>query len=471
LVLSLAWSTKAHATDCEDEAFGGFMLFGSIFLYFLALNKKSNWIAVLGAVFFGLFVTAWDGHRLLSLVMCLAVSLYSVIGIFRNRRSFEIFKYYAIMVVGGNILWRAVLHIGPGLGFAMLMPHGIEIASFTLALAAVVLNEFMLRDFSGSLSILKNKIIVLVLVGIVVGFIVGPTAWYHFYKVGFVDVGQSSVVFKTIAEQHPFAGSVGEYLKKIALVLGPAGLLTVLALLPMLIYSYKKMHFGTLFMFCWACVMLWGLYFRSQYMFVASIPIILGSSFVVILSNKKLSGSYYIVPLILICVVSVLYTPLGKNLIGYDTNAIFYNVASFDRVVWQDALEYFATMPENTAIMTWWDYGHWITAVSRRHVLIDNLQYDHYEIQDVAKFFMLETDEDKAYEIVKGFRDAYNQEPLSGIYDEPVNLGYVAIDWTMIGKSGAMHFIATGDLETQEDAFWNSIYVLLGMRYVVGLIF
>jgi len=151
-----------------------------------------------------------------------------------------------------------------------------------------------------------------------------------------------------------------------------------------------------------------------------------------------------------------MYTPLGYYIVGYDTNMIFFNVASYDRIGWETTLQYLGTTPENTAAMTWWDYGHWITAVSKRNVLIDNLQHDHWEIQDVAKFFMKETDEKEAFDIVKDFQSYYYKEPLASIYNEPVNLDYIVIDWTMIGKSGAMRFIATGNLTTQEDGEYGS---------------
>ena len=457
LMFSLAWSTKAHATDCEDEAFGGFMLFSTIFMYFLAINRKSIWVAILGAFVFGALAVAWDGHRLITLVVGLSIAMYSIFGVFNKKRAFYLLKYYAIMFIGGNFLWRIVLHEAP-YGFNMSLPHGIEFAAISLAIISVIINEFILTGFNGLLDTKKKKVFVLVGVSFVVAVFIIPNAWYYFYKVGFVDVGQSSVVFKTIAEQNPFASSISQYLSRISLVLGPAAILTIIAIIPMFIYSFKKMDFGTMFFICWAAPMLWGLYFKSQYMFLASLPVVLASSFVVIFLDREEFniGEFYVIPLVLVVSVGLMYTPIGYYVIGYDTNMIFFNVASYDRIGWENALQYLATTPENTAILTWWDYGHWITAVSKRHVLIDNLQRDHWQIQDVARFFMMETDEEDAFSIVDGFQDAYYIEPLASVYNEPVGLDYVAIDWTMVGKSGAMRFIATGNLTTQEDGDYGT---------------
>jgi len=89
-------------------------------------------------------------------------------------------------------------------------------------------------------------------------------------------------------------------------------------------------------------------------------------------------------------------------------------------------------------------------------VLIDNLQYDHWEIQDVAEFFMEVQTEEEGFEILREYQEKYRGEPFTDLYDGGVDLKYVAIDWTMIGKSGAMHFIASGNLTTQEDGDYGA---------------
>ena len=458
LMLSLAWSTKAHATDCEDEAFGGFIMLATMYLFMAAVNRDSLKLSIVGGLLFGVFVTAWDGHRLMSLVVCGAIALYSIIGVFQNKRSWMYLKHYGLMVLIGNIMWRAVLHPGPEMGFAILVPHGIELASFTLAIIAVAFNTFMLKDFGGFLSVKKNKTIALLVAAVVIGVVVVPNVWYHFYKVGVTDVGQASVVFKTIAEQHPFASSMTEYVKKLSSVLGPGTLITLMCLLPMVYLAVRKNDFGLLLLLCWIAPMLWGLYYKSQYMFVASIPLALGASFAGLFMMKTLKDSegFAIIPTLVVLAVMVTYTPVGYMVFDYNVNMIFYNIASYDRTGWESTLQYLGAKPDNTAVLTWWDYGHWLTAVSRKHVLIDNLQYDHWEIQDVAEFFMEETNEDDAFDILKKYQDKYREEPFTGLYENGVDLKYVAIDWTMIGKSGAMHFIASGNLTTQEDGDYGA---------------
>jgi asparagine N-glycosylation enzyme membrane subunit Stt3 len=338
------------------------------------------------------------------------------------------------------------------------MPSGIEIASFALIVFAVGLNEFMLRYRS---RVSKHHIAV-ILGAFVVGLVIfGPTAWYNFYKVGFVDIGQPSVVFKTIAEQQPFASSIGEYLNNLPKVYSLSAIVALLSI-PLLFYvGIFEGSFGSIVILCWLVPFAWGFYHKSQYIFLASFPFALGGAWFaqyVIAGNEDFDG-LKIVPTLIAAFVLFTVTPLGAYIFNYDTTTIFFNVASYDRTGWESTLQYFKTNTStNTSIITWWDYGHWLTAVSKRFVLIDNLQYDHREIQDVARFFMKDTNEDDAYKVIQQYQGYYDRNKNYSQFGG-VGLDYVAIDWTMIGKSGAMRFIATGNIENNTDGEYDTYTV------------
>ena len=73
---------------------------------------------------------------------------------------------------------------------------------------------------------------------------------------------------------------------------------------------------------------------------------------------------------------------------------------------------------------------------------------------------MKETDEEKAMDILRSYQDVYHGGKYKELFGG-VNLRYAAIDWTMIGKSGAMRFIATGNLTDQSDGEYDS-YITCG---------
>lgn len=454
LILSIAWSTKTHATDSENDSFGGFIMFFTLYIYLYALNRGNFKLALIGGgLIFGWFTTLWDGYRLLTMFICFAIAMISLVGVFKKKSSMRYLTYFIGMWIVGNILWRLVLH-QPGEIFGLVAPRGIEVASLALAIFATGLNEYFI-NFRAKVSKRTEYIVTGIL--LVVAILIWPYAWYHIYKVGFVDVGQASVVFKTIAEQAPFASSVGTYLTNLVGMMGVAAIYSLFAV-PILIYLiYKDFDFGSAVMLSWLGPMAWGLYFKAQYSFIASMPFALASSWIVlyVMGSKKDEDGLKIIPTIMVIFGVLFYTPLSAFVFSYNTSYIFYNVATYDRMGWESTLQYFKTLPENTAIITWWDYGHWITAVSKRYVLIDNLQRDHWEIQDVAKFFMKAETEEEAFKTIEKYQKAYHSEPFTSHLGN-VDLSEVAIDWTMIGKSGAMRFIATGNLTDQSDGEYNS---------------
>lgn len=455
LILSVGWSTKVHATDSENDSFGGMVVFAVLFIFMYAVNRDNFRISLLGgSLVFGWLVTLWDGYRLLTMFVCIAIAMISFVGVIKKFRTIKYLKHYLAIFLVGNFLWRIVLH--PPTEFISLIPFkGIEIAGFILAFFAVGVNEYMINYRS---KVSRNTEWGLIIVGAVALILVWPVAWVHFYNVAVVDAQQSTVVFKTIAEQAPFATTIKDYITSLSRMFGVAALLSICAI-PILVYFIcREDDFGAAVMLSWLGPMMWGLYFKSQYNFIASMPYALASSWVVlfVMTQKEHEDGLRIIPTLLVLYAVVAYSPLASLMSNYEPGAIFYNVATYDRIGWEPALQYFLKAPANTAVITWWDYGHWLTAVSHKFVLIDNLQNDHWEIQDVAKFFMKAETEEDAMLIINKYQDTYKRPPYSHMYQDGVNLDYVAIDWTMIGKSGAMRFIATGNLTNQADGEYNS---------------
>ena len=454
LVLSNGWSTKAHATDSENDGFGAFIMFSTLFIYMYAVNRKNFILTIVGgSLMFGWFTTFWDGYKLLVMFLGIAVAMLSVVGAFAKFRTFEYLKHLLAMFLLGNFLWRLVLHPG-GEIFSFIPFKGIEMAALGLAILAVGFNEYII-NYRHKVSTNQEALFG---VGIVILLIIfGPAIYTNFYNVAITDARQSSVVFKTIAEQAPFASTIKDYLTGIIKLCGIGAFLSLCAIPILCYFIIKEKDFGSAVMLSWLGPMIWGLYFKSQYNFIASIPYALAGSWVVlfVMTQKEHQDGIRIIPTLLVLYAVLAYTPLASLISNYEPAQIFYNVATYDRIGWETTLQYFKTLPTNTAIITWWDYGHWITSVSHRFVLIDNLQNDHWEIQDVARFFMRAENEDDAFKIIQKYQDTYQKEPYKSKFGG-VNLSEVAIDWTMIGKSGAMRFIATGNLTNQADGEYDS---------------
>jgi hypothetical protein len=178
--------------------------------------------------------------------------------------------------------------------------------------------------------------------------------------------------------------------------------------------------------------MLYGIIFRSQYQFVASVPLVaLGATICLTLplALKELQ-TLRVIPVIIIA--AVLLMPIivgGIYIFGPFGGSSPMNMGIMgDRIYWDDALNWIGTQPKNTVSLTWWDYGHWISAVSDRISIADNTKAERFMVKDLARFHVVTESETEALEIARKY-----------------NSTYVVIDYTMIGKSGAPHFIATSE--------------------------
>ena len=69
---------------------------------------------------------------------------------------------------------------------------------------------------------------------------------------------------------------------------------------------------------------------------------------------------------------------------------------------WLDALNYMRVdMPDDAIVLTWWDYGYWISAIGNKTTLADNGTGNVTQISLIGKFFM--SNETSAMEIIDDF--------------------------------------------------------------------
>jgi dolichyl-diphosphooligosaccharide--protein glycosyltransferase len=92
-------------------------------------------------------------------------------------------------------------------------------------------------------------------------------------------------------------------------------------------------------------------------------------------------------------VFSHAYTPttIASDSIGIAT--------TFPLTDWLDALGWMRTLPPNTAICSWWDYGYWITVEGNQTSLADNATFNTTHISLIGATFM--SNETQAIKILK----------------------------------------------------------------------
>jgi|GEM_PF-2553906 len=98
-------------------------------------------------------------------------------------------------------------------------------------------------------------------------------------------------------------------------------------------------------------------------------------------------------------------------------------------------------MSDDEYVLTWWDYGHAITALSGRTVIADPLQAGEDYIMRIARFFYAFDTEDEAMEWLQ-------EQPWNVDRDGNKNkVRYIILDHSLVNKASALAFLGTNYYE------------------------
>lgn len=457
LMLNPSFASRAIATNCEDDTFGMFLMVGSFLLFAMSYRRKSLLISVLASISFLLLAISWAGYGYAILVIGMFASVYALASFINNKNPLEHIPYYTLPMIV-SAFDAIILHRRgemqffrmPGYGF-LLPLGGTLLLAFTLAIirkysnkdAAALNEEKTVEDKVENLLYkycLPIGVCLILIASYYTLFVSGVDRIINFIVdlVGSAKV--TDIIEMTTAEQKAMCDSIDS--DCIFTLVSHFGIGVVFISISMFVLAYHvfaKRSFGATLILMWGLPMLYGIVYKSQFQFAASTPIIaLAASIGLALpTNRKNLQTLAVIPLIIVLLLPVMWALKAGNFSaeGFTTNTIFggfggaqpmYMGAMADRIYWDPTFKWIAKQPTNTVILTWWDYGHWITALSERISILDNTKAQSFMVQDLARFHDVLENESEALAIAKKY-----------------NSTYVVIDYTMIGKSGAPHFIGT----------------------------
>ncbi|MFH1404210.1 MAG: STT3 domain-containing protein [Candidatus Altiarchaeota archaeon] len=471
-MLSPGFAINGTAANCEDDVFGMFLMLSSFYLFFASVHRRSFKYAVLAGLSFMMLKLTWAYTYAYLTVGAFGI-IYALILFMHRENCTKVVPYLFIAVAISQL---SILFTHEQLTFPVLEMLGMlkmpPIALIPIAGAIglpIILEAVRVRMHgkkempSKSIedrvdSLIQDRILVLSVIVIIGGVLLayhegGPIEVVGNIYTTIMGAKLKSVVHQTVSEQNPMAGGFVDFLNSGYGKYGIALLYGLFMLVPLAYLALGRRSIGALFLLTWSIPMMWGSWNKSAWIFAASPSVtVLGASIGLYAAvNKKELDDWRIIGTLMLLVVPVLYVPFfgDWNYNSFVGHIVMHMGFTLDIYYWQPMLDWaYNETSESEAILTWWDYGHWITAVSQRPVLIDNLQADYFEIQDVARFFVNKSGEQEAFKMVEEYNDAYRETGRE--------LKYVAIDWTMIGKGSALHFIANGDIEsnTAADPMW-----------------
>jgi asparagine N-glycosylation enzyme membrane subunit Stt3 len=458
-MLSPAFGMNSLSTNMKDANIGMFFMLAAMFFFFASYHRKSFGLSILCGISFLMLRMGWANGIYGIFSIGVFGTLYSLACFMRNKSSITHIPYFIAPLVfyqlsgvfqharGEMIRWVAMspmemypilLTIGLGIILEMvrLMRNGEMILTSDDTLEGRTLNAI-----ERNIKPIGLGMIVLALLFLT--FYRGPMDFVNFIIAGLKSAGSWSVVHQTVAEQNPMATSLSEYMSAGYEKYGVSLYLGLLMLIPLIYLAIKEADIRALFLLSWAVPIMWGAYGKSSWIFASSAPAAaLGASMLLfIATTKEEFNTLRVIPTILLLIIPATYLPIIQEEAKSPGVAVMHMTYLMDNYYWYPMLEWHRDhTPEGAGIVTWWDYGHWITSVAKRPVVADPLQVDNFEIQDLSHFFMNETTEEGAFNIIKQYDAAYK------VHNPSWGMKYVSIDWTMIGKGSALHYIATSDM-------------------------
>ena len=456
LALNPAFAVKAIATNCEDDALGMFLICTSFLLFMLSIRRKSFLWAILSGFSFLMLNVTYSAYIYAVTVMGIFATLYAIINFIHKKNCAEHIPYFLVAIALSQ-LHPLIMHAHGELP-KFVVPSSLFMISFfvpiflSFILESLRVNLYGKIDISGDRieqkleNLIEQNISIICILMLIIAVI---------FSISVMDPGRigdiivytikgakvSEIIGMTTAEQNPMCGSfdimnINTYFKCMSTLKDTLGISVIFGLLmiPILIYLILIRHTpGPIFVLAWSLPMIWGVINKSQYQFVASVPIVvLGSTIgLLFIMKKEDMESLRIIPTIILIATPIFFS-YGGSVPLFDPfggAAVMYRGLPGDRVLWDSTLQWLKTQPPDTVVLTWWDYGHWISAVSNRTSILDNRKVNRFQVQDVARFHVLVENETEALKIARRY-----------------NSTLVIIDYTMIGKSGAPHFIATSGL-------------------------
>lgn len=449
LMLNPAFATKALATNCEDDTLGMFLIVSSFLFFVISSRRKSLPFAFLSGFSFLLLNITWGAYLYAITVFGIFGVLYAIINFIHKKNCVEHIPYFVIPMLIST-LYPLILHAQGELPTFTMPSTQVLFPLFGTLLVSFLL-EMIRNSMSGRIEIKEEKIedklenliqryvfptgvTLLLLTTYYLFFIISPNNFINYALALMRGAKQQEIIGMTTAEQRELCSSFNlDCLDPLRNLFGVGVIFGMGMVFVLLYFMFFKRSLGAAFILTWSLPMIYGVIQKSQYQFIASVPIVaLGSTIgLIIVMNKKDIQGLRVIPTIILLFMPMMFFFLqgGMLFFGPFGGSSPMYTSSGEMFLWEGTLEWLGKQPSNIVVLTWWDYGHSITAVSNRTSILDNTKAERFMVQDIAKFHVLVENETDALEIARKY-----------------NATHVVIDFTMIGKSGAPHFIATSGL-------------------------
>ena len=436
LASATPYLSRSIGGSFEKEATGGIFILLAVF-FFVKSYKKGSWQwGLLGGLTLGVALNTWGG----AMFVLYFVSLFLLALLLLNR-------YDKRMLISSvTFLLPAVLITQMIAGFDRVPIDQF----FTLVVVTLIIIRFAAERFKlvkkEQLTYLPLGIFILLALSVLIGSMFSDYLW------GIVSTGMNligmrqSVIGTTVAEQMPgdwnyiVSGFSISYAHAVIPFAEPfeaffsLWFLMILGLMLLLYMLYKKRDWLLMLPIVWLVLSIPTVFFMVRLAFFLAPPAALVSGYLIAELLNRFSQTKYIkgkkgverINLYTIPVVAILTLMIASHLaMAY----VFCNsVGPIFNEYWGEAMNYMSEQtPENSSILSWWDFGYWFQTRGHRPSIADGGNINGTVDEQIADWFV---------------SPAANWTGWRW-WMKAKKVDYILMDYTLPGKYGAISKIAS----------------------------
>ncbi|MFH1239727.1 MAG: STT3 domain-containing protein [Candidatus Diapherotrites archaeon] len=384
----------------------------------LKFDKSAIKNAVISGFFFVLMSWTWEMFLLIPLVL-VGYFFFAMLNIYAKRTKQELINFFklfgisfVIFIIGATI-YRGPYWITQVFKYiALLIPEENIMFVFIGGLFIFGILAYILVTMAGKEKTGTNKTVAFS--GLALMYVVIIVLALIFTTIP--DFRSQGIIEQTVGEENTGKQFFGN--KYNALIIFPY---LALLIIPWRMYREDKEHLSGI-LFFWIAITLFMAWYKLKFTYTFGLPIAAAAGLVTVeifryLKNRtNIETKAVVIPLAILLLTGI---AAGAIFVGQEVPTIDQGSINFAQ-----SLEWMKeNTPEGSTIFNWWDYGHWISFLGERSVLIDNRNLDFDAASDMARFIITEN-KNEANEIVDKYNpdyvyltlDAFSKERAFGIY-------------------------------------------------------
>jgi len=407
MAFNVGYMQRTVAGFFDNETIGVFATLMT-FYFFLKTIKSGRIVhSILGGIFMGYLALSWGGYDFVFFLIPLVVGIL----VLANKYDTNVLIAYAGVQGTGLMIYSLFFRFNYGDLFSSLNVGGIFIFTIILVIFHLIYTKRIQfpRFYNGLLNFLKWGIIPIVIIGAVIIWVAPEIIPFGF------GTRIASILSPLLRDQMHLVASVAEHMPSPWSVFYYNTLIPLMLLPLGIFFLFKRSTAGDIFMIVFIILIFYftGSMIRIILLFAPAASLVGAYGLVNVL---KIFGSFYgekrtglsrkrkrqLKRMVGKSEIAAVYIIVGIMCMAQVMHAANISITqlSVSQIApggqfhdWEESLTWMKTnLPGTTVVVSWWDYGYWLTPIGNMTTVNDNATINQTRI-GLTGMAMMQTDE------------------------------------------------------------------------------